>query len=97
MTLDQLRLEAQTVVDELWDSQQLAFKLSVRGVESLGMEEYIIRFHDGPLRSVDVSWKNNDSFEDAVRHTVLTRAARMHVQCKPRNRVARSPRGYKQH
>ena len=95
MTLDKLRLEAQSVVDELRQSKLIAFKLTVRGVDSLGMEEYIVRFSEGPLRSLDVSWKNNNSFKDAVRSAVLTRAARTTVPLKQPNRIPRWPRGYK--
>jgi hypothetical protein len=77
MTLDDLKTEAQLVLDELWKNELIPFELIAHKVESLGAEEYIIRFHDSRLRSVDVSWKNHDSFKDVVRAAVLTRAARM--------------------
>ena len=72
-----LKTEAQSVLDELWAAHLISFKLTALKVESLGAEEYIIRFHDSRLRSVDVSWKNQDSFRDAVRTAVSSRMARM--------------------
>ncbi len=75
-----LRTEAQSVLDELWAAEQIPFQLMALKVESLGAEEYIIRFHGSRLRSVDVSWKNQDSFKDAVRSAVSARMARMRGQ-----------------
>lgn len=77
MTVNDLKTEAQLVLDDLWRHQLIPFELTAHRVESLGSEEYIIRFRDGPLRSVDVSWENQDSFKDVVREAVLTRVARM--------------------
>jgi hypothetical protein len=77
MTHDDLKTEAQSVLDDLWATQLIPFELTAHKVESLGADEYIIRFHDSRLRSVDVSWKNQDSFKDVVRAAVLNRVARM--------------------
>lgn len=77
MKIEDLKTEAQSVLDELWATQLIPFELKAHMVKSLGLEEYIIRFHDSRLRSLDVSWKNQDSFKDAVRTAVLTRVARM--------------------
>lgn len=77
MTLDDLKTEAQSVLDDLWATQLIPFKLTAHKVESLGADEYIIRFHDSRLRSVDVSWVNQDSFKDVVRAAVLTRVVRI--------------------
>jgi len=77
MKLDNLKAEAQAALDELWATELIPFQLTAHKVESLGAEEYIIRFHDSRLRSVDVSWKNQGSFADAVRIAVLARAARL--------------------
>lgn len=85
MTLDDLKSEAQSVLDELWATQLTPFELTAHKVESLGAEEYIIRFHDSRLRSVDVSWNGKDSFKDAVRTTVLARAGRISGPLKELN------------
>ena len=77
MTSDKLALEAQTVLDDLWAKGQLPFQLKAAKVEFLGSEEYIIRFYDRRIRSVDVSWKNSESFKDAVQIAVLARVTRL--------------------
>jgi hypothetical protein len=77
MTLDELKLEAQAQLDFLSAANQIPFQLNVHAVESIGMEEYIIRFYDNRLHSVDVSWKNHLSFGEAVSVAVLARVARL--------------------
>jgi hypothetical protein len=77
MTSDKLTLETQTVLDDLWAKGQLPFQLKADRVESLGSEEYIIRFYNRRIRSVDVSWKNSESFKDAVQIAVLARVTRL--------------------
>jgi hypothetical protein len=77
MTPDKLTAEAQSVLDELWVQKQIPFQLTAHQVEFLGQEEYIVRFFDSRLRSVDVSWKTPDSFKDAVRVAILARVARL--------------------
>jgi hypothetical protein len=77
MGLDELALEAQSVLDDLWADQLIPFQLTAHKVESIGMEEYIVRFYDSRLHSVDVSWKNHHSFKDAVRVAVLARVERL--------------------
>jgi hypothetical protein len=77
MPLDKLTSEAQSVLDNLWTEKLIPFELTAHKVESLGMDEYIIRFHDSRMRSVDVSSKNADSFRNAVRLAVIDRVARM--------------------
>jgi hypothetical protein len=77
MPSDSLTLEAQSVLDDLWAENLIPFQLTAHKVESLGLEEYIVRFHDSRLRSVDVSWKKPDSFKDAVRVAISARVARL--------------------
>lgn len=77
MTSDKLTLETQTVLDDLWAKGQLPFQLKADRVESLGSEEYIIRFYNRRIRSVDVSWKDSESFKDAVQIAVLARVTRL--------------------
>ena len=59
-----MKLGAQETLDELFVESLIPFRLSARNVESLGMEEYIVRFHDSRLRSVDVSWKPRSDIQD---------------------------------
>ena len=75
--LDELTLQAQSVLDDLWTKQLIPFQLIAHKVESLGPEEYAIRFHDSRLHSVDVSWKKEESFKDKVRVAVLARVGRL--------------------
>jgi hypothetical protein len=77
MTSDKLTLETQTVLDDLWAKGQLPFQLKADRVEFLGSEEYIIRFYNRRIRSVDVSWKDSESFKDAVQIAVLARVTRL--------------------
>ncbi len=77
MTLDELKLEAQSVLDDLSATNQIPFQLTAHKVESLGLEEYIVRFDDGRIHSVDVSWESHVSFKEAVSVAVLARVARL--------------------
>ena len=77
MLLEKLRVEAQSVLDDLWAKKLIPFELEVHKIDSLGCDEYIIRFDDSRLRSVDVSYKAGQSFEDLVRSAVLVRMERI--------------------
>lgn len=77
MLIERLRLEAQSTLDDLWTGKLIPLKLRVCKIDSLGFNEYILRFYDSRLRSVDVTWKNGDSFADLVRGAVLARASRL--------------------
>ncbi len=82
---DDLKAEAQQVLDQLFGEQLLPFKLFARRVESIGLEEYIVRFHDSPLQSIDVSWcqSEGESFKDVFRAAVLERLGRMSRKTQP--------------
>ena len=41
MNIEDLKTEAQSVLDELWVTQLIPFQLTVHIVESLGEEEYL--------------------------------------------------------
>jgi hypothetical protein len=62
-----LTSEAQAVLDDLWTDKLIQLQLTAHKVELLGLEEYIVRFYDSRLHSVDVSWKKPDTFKNAVR------------------------------
>lgn len=75
--IGKLTLEVQSVLDDLWAKNLIPFQLTAHILESLGEEEYIVRFHDSRLPSVDFSWKSPDSIKDAVQTAVLARLARL--------------------
>ena len=87
---DKLKLAAQSLLDDLWAQKLIPFQLTAHKVESLGQQEYIIRFYHTRLHSLDVSWKEPDSFKDAVRVAVLARVARFSGPLK--NRPKKNPR-----
>lgn len=60
-TLEAMKLGAQQTLDELFAESLIPFALSAWAVESLGSEEFIVRFHDARLHSVDVSWPEGRS------------------------------------
>jgi hypothetical protein len=74
MKMLEARTEAQHAVDELFSKGQLPFKLTAHQVESIGLQEYIIRFHDSRLHSVIVAWYDGLDFKDACRDAVLEKA-----------------------
>jgi len=72
-----MKLGAQETLDELFVQTLIPFKLSACNVESLGMEEYIVRFNDSRLHSVDLSWKTGQSFKSIFRAAILGRVTRL--------------------
>jgi len=76
LLFEDLTSEAQSVLDDLWVRKLIPFQLTAHKVESLGSEEFIVRFYDSRLHSVDVSLMGR-SFIDAVRVAVLDRAGRL--------------------
>lgn len=77
MSLDKLLIEAQSMLNDLWVESLIPFELTACKVECIGPGEYIIRFHDSRLRSLDVSCKDTESFDAAVREAIVSRAARL--------------------
>jgi len=76
-TIASMKLEAQQTLDELFVEGLIPFKLSARLVESIGREEYIVRFHDSRLYSIDVSWQQGEVFRTVFRTAILARVARL--------------------
>jgi len=72
-----LTSSTQAVLDDLWAKRLIPFQLTAHKVESIGLEDYIVRFYDSRMPSVKLSWKNLDSFEDAVRVAVLDQVTRL--------------------
>jgi hypothetical protein len=75
--LEKQKLEAQQALDELFSEELLPFSLTAHELESIGSGEYIVRFHDSRLSSIDVSWVQGQSFKDVFRAAVLARVSRM--------------------
>jgi hypothetical protein len=91
MSLDKLAVDAQSVLNDLWGESLIPFKLTAHKVECVGPGEYIIRFRDTRLRSVDLSWKDNESFEAVFREAILSRASRLN---KDSTRPAKKSAGH---
>lgn len=75
--LDEQKVEAQQALDELFNEHLLPFELSAHKLESIGSEEYIVRFRDRRLPSVDLSWHKGQCFKDVFRTAVLERVHRL--------------------
>ena len=72
-----LASEAQSVLDKLFKDQLIPFQLTAAKVECVGPDEYIVRFYDSRLRSIDISCKQDQSFGDVFRVAMLDRVKRM--------------------
>jgi len=75
--IEDMKVGAQQTLDELFAERLIPFALSAQVIDSLGLEEYIVRFHDARLHSIDVSCPEGHSFKDMVRIAVLDRVSRM--------------------
>lgn len=74
---EEQKAEAQQAFDELFSEHIIPFKLSAQVIESIGGEEYVVRFHDSRLRSVEVLWRPGRSFKEVFRAAVLERVKRL--------------------
>jgi hypothetical protein len=72
-----LRAEAQQVLEDLFSEGLIPFALSAGKVECIASDEYIVRFYDHRLHSVDISWRQDECFRDVFRLIVLQRIGRM--------------------
>jgi hypothetical protein len=77
-----MRTEAQQTLVELYVAGLLPFKLVAHVVESLGMDEYIIRFYDSRLFSLDLSLPSNQDFKTVFRSAILSRVARLETHSR---------------
>ena len=55
--IETMKVGAQQTLEELFAEGLIPFRLTARVVELIGVEEYIVRFHDSRLYSIDISWK----------------------------------------
>lgn len=79
-----MKVRAQEILDELFSESLIPFKLSAQSVEAIGMEEYIVRFYDSRLRSVDVSLQRGQTFQSVFRTAILGRVSRLRMELSPR-------------
>ena len=82
--LDKRKADAQEVLDELWNGQQIPFSLSV-GQITKSTHGYTIHFFDSRIFTANVPWIKGQDFKAAVRSAVLTRVARMGGPLTSRN------------
>jgi hypothetical protein len=75
--IEEQRAEAQQILDKLFSEHLLPFELSAHRIDLIESEEYVVRFHDSRLRSVDVSWHQGQCFKDVFRTGVLERVKRL--------------------
>jgi hypothetical protein len=75
--IEHMRLGAQDTLDELFTEHLIPFELSARKVDCIGIDEYIVRFYDSRLRSIDISWSLGQSFRSVFRASVLDRVKRL--------------------
>jgi hypothetical protein len=73
MKMLEARAKAQKAVDELFSEAILSFRLTAHTVEPIGLQEYIVSFHDSRLRSVIVAWYEGLDFKDVCRTAVMQR------------------------
>jgi len=74
---DSRQSEAQQVLDELDRRHLILFKLSAFKVEWIGLDKYMIYFHDSRLPALMISWVEGQSFRDIFRSAILNRASGM--------------------
>lgn len=77
INIDAMKSEAQQTLDQLFAEGKLPFKLPVRVVEAIGTEEYIVRFNDSRLYSIDVSCERGQRFDSVFTAAILERVARL--------------------
>lgn len=65
--------DAQHALNDLFSESRLPFPLTAHAVETIGLQEYVIRFNDSRLHSVIVSWYEGLDFKDVCRKAVLQR------------------------
>ena len=69
-----MKSEAQAALDELFDQKLIPFRLTVYIVTSEGHGIYTVHFFDSRRQSVEVFWREGQSFREAVRAAVLNGA-----------------------
>ena len=75
--VEDMKVGAQAALDELFTEHLIPFELLARKVDRIGSEEYIVRFYDSRIRSIDISWGQGQSFRDVFRASVLDRVKRL--------------------
>jgi hypothetical protein len=68
--MEQQKAEAQQALNNLFSEHLLPFEITAHEVEPIGREEYIVRFYDSRIRSVEISCQGR-GFKQVFRAAVL--------------------------
>jgi hypothetical protein len=77
MATEDIKLEAQQVLDDLLKERLLPFKLTAEKVISEASSKYTIRFYDSRIHSITFTMEAGKSFKDLVRAATLEQVERM--------------------
>jgi hypothetical protein len=67
----------QEVLNQLWEKQELPFKLRLGSLLNQGQSNYRVHFYDSRMRSVEFSCQPGESFQEVFRAAVLERVSRL--------------------
>ena len=67
----------QETLDALFCERLIPFRLIAHKVNSDGPEDYILPFYNSRIDSVSFSWKNGESFKEALRAAIVDGLERM--------------------
>jgi hypothetical protein len=84
--ISEITVRTQLVLEEMFAEGSLPFRLSAQIVECIGDDEFIVRFHDSRLHSVDLSWQHDQCFEEVFRAAMLARVDRLRDSVQYDNR-----------
>ena len=70
-------LRVQETLDELFIERLIPFRLTAHKVNPHGPEDYILPFYDSRIDSISFSWKNGESFKEALRAAIVDGLERM--------------------
>jgi hypothetical protein len=75
--IENIRSRAQDALDELFTKHLIPFPMFAIKVDRIGNEEYIVRFYDSRLHSLDISWAMGQNFREIFRASILDRFKRL--------------------
>jgi hypothetical protein len=74
---EELKVQAQQVLDELLKEALIPFALTAYDINTNGRGEYVVHFNDSRIRSCRFSWTKREDFKDVLRVAVMERVNRM--------------------
>ena len=72
-----IKLTVQEALDDLFSEGLTPFALTAHKVDTEGIGEYVVAFHDSRIHSMRFTWKQGSLFKETVRAAVLDRVNRM--------------------